>query len=114
MNSVTEFQINEVGVSNGMVIPSGFRIVIEHAIIRGVQGDPDKDHILEVQAVTFIDDNYIEPVENDGLEAQGFSGTVRNYDDPDFAGANNFKVVVAALVKADLDNIYDPANVVEV
>jgi hypothetical protein len=63
-NFIKEFQINTVGESNELVIPSGFRIGIE-SVVKNPQADGTVNVIFYVN--TYKDDTYSKRIDNDEI-----------------------------------------------
>ena len=67
MNTIKEYQIDIDGESNGLIIPAGFRIVVQHALIQSIQNDPVKNYQMDLQTATYKDDTHTKAIPNDNI-----------------------------------------------
>jgi len=110
MNVINEFQINAQGMSNGLPIPTGFRILVIQANVIAVN-PTIVSHRLELQTETYQDINYTTPLSNDDLEAlSNFNDSVAYYNSPSLS--SGIKTVSKNAIFADLETVYGTGNVV--
>ena len=64
-NSIKEYQINTTGSSNGLTIPSGFRIAIMPIAFSPVQDIAGIYATLQMQVCTYANDQHTTIIKND-------------------------------------------------
>ena len=102
---IKEFQINTDGVSNGLIIPAGFRIGIE-SVVKNPQADGTINVVFYVS--TYRDDTYSKRIDNDDVT------WTKTYN---MSKANAFTqtdlVIYNSTLKPDLITAYGAGNIQE-
>lgn len=105
MNTIKEYQINTDGESNGLTIPSGFRIIVQHALIQSVQNDPVKNYQMDLQTATYKDDTHQKTLPNDNIPPTlSYTITAANL-------ATAVNTLVDDNIRPQLDTAYGAENV---
>lgn len=103
--SIKEYQINTAGSSNGLVIPSGFRIAVMPTAFTPVQNDAAVDFTVEMQVCTYVDDQHTAVIPNDNVASR------MSYNINEETIAQDIRTLVGSLIKPDLDAFYGTENV---
>ncbi len=111
MNVIKEYQIDVAVDSQGVddAISSGSRLVIIHVLVKAVEKDSSKDHVLELQTCLYADKEHTQVLRNDQLETlEHINHGVAVYDNPSLK--NGIKTLVKNVFESDLDEVYGAGN----
>lgn len=106
MANIKEYQVNVAGDSNGLVIPSGHRIVVEE--IKGIYFD-GTNWCTSLVVRTYTDNTYTKQVENDIIELDMCIGAIGAT-----LTADGVKVLAENVIEPILDEFVGPSNYITI
>lgn len=105
MAFLKEYKINKAGKANDLNIPTGFRIGINHIIIK--KDEDDTKFKIVIIANTYKNDKYSKELNNDEVSKK-YEYTINDKDLP-----ATIKTFINNKIKPELETAYDVSNVEE-